>query len=84
MHSRVSPNSVLKDSKRASEDNPAQKTISPPGNVLADLVSHVMGAEDAWSHLELKEKVESFRQGYPRLYRLFEKNLTELHKFASR
>src|ERR1035437_8119081 len=77
-------NSVLKESESASEDKRAKRTTSPPCNVLADLVCKLMGAEDAWSPSELKDKLESFRQDHPLLYRRLEQKLTELHRFAGR
>jgi hypothetical protein len=76
--------SVPADSKRASGDKRAKTTNLPAGNVLADLVSYVMGAKASWSPSELKEKLGLFRQDHPRLYRLLDQKLTELHKFASR
>ena len=76
--------SVLADSKKASGDRRARRTHLPAANVLVNLLSMIMGADQSWSPSELKDKVESFRQKEPRLYRLLENKLTELHKFASR
>ncbi|SPE25277.1 hypothetical protein SBA5_490054 [Candidatus Sulfotelmatomonas gaucii] len=76
--------SVLADSKKASGDRRARRTHLPAANVLVNLLSMIMGADQSWSPSELKEKVKSFRQDYPRLYRLLEMKLAELHKFASR
>jgi hypothetical protein len=76
--------SVLADSKKASGDKRAKKTPLPAGNVLAGLLSKIMGPNDSWSPAELIGKVDSFAQDHPRLYRLLAKKLTELHQFASR
>lgn len=74
--------SVMKGPKKASGDLRARRSVEAPGNVLAELATQAAGK--SWSPSELKEKVESFRQDYPRLYRLLEEKLTELHKFAIR
>jgi hypothetical protein len=75
--------SVLADSKKASGGKRARKTHLPAANVLANLLSMIMGTDQSWSPSELKEKVESFRQDYPRLHRLLDQRLSELHRFAS-
>ncbi len=46
------------------------------------MASKVTG--DDWPTSESKEKLESFRLDHPRLYRLLDKKLTELHRFAGR
>ena len=76
--------SVLADGKKASEDTRAKKTHWPAGNVLANLLSQILGADDSWSPAELKEKVESFRQEHPRLHKPLRQKLSELHEFSSR
>ena len=72
---------VIKDRKKASGDVLA-RTVEAPGNVLAELASQVTG--DDWPTSDLKEKLESFRLDHPRLYRLLDQKLTELHRFAGR
>ena len=57
-------------------------TSEAPGNVLAELASKL--TEDDWPTSELKEKLESFHLEHPRLYRLLDKKLAELHGFAGR
>jgi transcriptional regulator with XRE-family HTH domain len=73
--------SVIKDSRKASGDLRARRSTPAPGNVLAELATAVTRKE--WSSAELKDKLSSFREHHPRLYRLLEKNLTELHRFAN-
>ena len=74
--------SVMTDSKKASDRTRARRTVEAPGNFLAELASKVTG--DDWPTSKLKEKLESFRLDHPRLYRLLDKNLTELNRFAGR
>jgi hypothetical protein len=75
-------NNVIKDRQKASGNVRARRSVEAPGNVLAELASQVAG--DSWSTTELKDKLESFHVDYPRLYRLLEQKLTELHRFAGR
>ena len=75
---------VLPDSKKASGDRRARRTHLPAANVLVDLLSKIMGADQSWSPSELKDKVESFRQDHPRLHKLLDKRLSELHELTSR
>jgi hypothetical protein len=73
---------VMKGPKRASGDLRARRSVEAPGNVLAELATQAAGK--SWSTAELKGKLESFRQKEPRLYRLLDQKLTELHRFAGR
>lgn len=76
--------SVLADSKKASGDLRARRTHLPAANVLVNLLSMIMGADQSWSPSELKDKVESFRQDHSRLHTLLGQRLSELHQFARR
>lgn len=75
-------NSVLKDNKKATYSSLARRAVEAPGNVLAELISRV--SLDQWPTADLKEKVASFKRDHPRLYKLLEQRLTELHTLAGR
>ena len=75
-------NNVIKDHQKANGTVRAPRSVEASGNVLAELASQVAG--DSWSTTELKDRLESFHVDYPRLYRLLEQKLTELHRFAGR
>lgn len=73
---------VMKGPQKASGDLRARRSVEAPGNVLAELATQAAGK--SWSTAELKGKLKSFRQKQPRLYRLLDQKLNELHKFADR
>jgi hypothetical protein len=70
-------NAAIKDRNKASGEVGARRSFEAPGNLLAELASQVAG--DSWATTELKHKLESFYGDHPRLYRLLEQKLTELH-----
>lgn len=72
----------LGDSRKASESVRARGSVPVSGNVLSNLINQVTGKD--WSPSELKDKLKSFRDGHPRLYKLLRQKLTELHNFADR
>lgn len=74
--------SVIKDSRKASDSARARCTVEAPGNALAELISKV--SMDEWSIADLKEKLASFKQDHPHLYKILKQRLAEMHELASR